>query len=614
MTPHDLAADLPAPRDDEPAALRDDIVDELRDHLECALRREELKTSSEPWGSAPRSEVCGRSPNRATSGGVQPRRSSACQRVLDRFGDPRTVARKLWWDAMRERIMGQRISIMLQAIMAGAVIAMCVIVYQSIQQSAHTQGMLVTMLNKTQQELLQSQREANAQLIERLAALAKQSEAGSGAPTEWNPLTVQCLFDAEDGPPAAGVKVVLSNASDNPARIPTIEQLSSEDGAIDFGKVLYGQYSLTITAPNGMQKVETVSIMPGQAKSVTIVCPKGDGLTTVTPRLVPDPSDPPPAELDDEMWYYVRLLRKNNGFQTWQRQTREQYCDWLIGPQGQVLDASPLNPGDFRQYTDQVADTYRPRSSLPPGPLNEFIHAELLISKADALSPLLAAGAPVRHDVPAEPGTYTVVSISPCLPAPDTSEGMRLLMLASLHRDEGMLASMTRRTGRNTERPTFTVTYDEPATVDIALNIIRFAEFDRVLKAAPGLVAWRFNGRGMDQVRSANDATPQFAQFDILGLKPPTGSRVLSGVDVIEWTVGHGNQNNADGSGFGLPLVTAIVLVTPAERDALNNAKRHLAISLTPENPGRTELTPDIVRALQTPEPQPASTDGAPNF
>src|SRR5262245_6371801 len=109
MTASDLTADLPAPRDDEPASLRNDIAAELRDHLECALRREELKSPSEPCGSAPRSEGFDRPPDRGCRGSGD-RATSAYQRVLERFGNPRTVARKLWLDAMQEQIMSQRIT------------------------------------------------------------------------------------------------------------------------------------------------------------------------------------------------------------------------------------------------------------------------------------------------------------------------------------------------------------------------------------------------------------------------------------------------------------------------------------------------------------------------
>ena len=63
-------------------SLRDDIVDELADHLACAYRRELLRGADA---------------------------ATARQRVLERFGDPAAVARRLWLDAMKGKIMTQRI-------------------------------------------------------------------------------------------------------------------------------------------------------------------------------------------------------------------------------------------------------------------------------------------------------------------------------------------------------------------------------------------------------------------------------------------------------------------------------------------------------------------------
>ena len=77
-----LSAELPAPRDDEPGSLREDILDELADHLHCAYRRELLRGADPP---------------------------SARVKALERFGDPARVARRLWLDAMRGTIMTQRI-------------------------------------------------------------------------------------------------------------------------------------------------------------------------------------------------------------------------------------------------------------------------------------------------------------------------------------------------------------------------------------------------------------------------------------------------------------------------------------------------------------------------
>jgi hypothetical protein len=79
-----LFAELPPPRDDEPTGLRQDILDELADHLACAYNREVLRGE---------------------------RADEARRRVLDRFGDPAAVARRLWLDAMKGKIMARRILI-----------------------------------------------------------------------------------------------------------------------------------------------------------------------------------------------------------------------------------------------------------------------------------------------------------------------------------------------------------------------------------------------------------------------------------------------------------------------------------------------------------------------
>ena len=71
-----IETDLPAPRDDEPDGLRQDILDELADHLACSFNRELLR------GASP---------------------AEARRRAIERFGDPAAVARRLWLEAMRGR-------------------------------------------------------------------------------------------------------------------------------------------------------------------------------------------------------------------------------------------------------------------------------------------------------------------------------------------------------------------------------------------------------------------------------------------------------------------------------------------------------------------------------
>ena len=65
IPPNDVVADLPAPLDDEPPSVRQDIADELADHLACAYRRELFRHADE---------------------------RVAKQQVLDRFGNPQRIA------------------------------------------------------------------------------------------------------------------------------------------------------------------------------------------------------------------------------------------------------------------------------------------------------------------------------------------------------------------------------------------------------------------------------------------------------------------------------------------------------------------------------------------
>ena len=66
---------LPPQRHREPTALRQEILDELTDHLTLAAERE-------------------------SESGVEDERQIRT-RVLKKFGNPAAIARTLWWDAMK---------------------------------------------------------------------------------------------------------------------------------------------------------------------------------------------------------------------------------------------------------------------------------------------------------------------------------------------------------------------------------------------------------------------------------------------------------------------------------------------------------------------------------
>jgi hypothetical protein len=129
---HDLLADLPAPRDDEPASLRQDILDELSDHLSCAFHRELVKSGDE---------------------------QTAKERVLDRFGDPRRIALQLWFQAMWSRIMLQRVSLGLQGLLVVGVLAVAFLMFRVLDAQSRQQA---------DWQRLQAQSASNQQMLAQL--------------------------------------------------------------------------------------------------------------------------------------------------------------------------------------------------------------------------------------------------------------------------------------------------------------------------------------------------------------------------------------------------------------------------------------------------------------
>ena len=142
-----LTSRLPAPRDDEPPGLRDDIADELADHLACSLQRELLR------GGDP---------------------SAAGARVLEQFGDPAAVARRLWFDAMKGKILAQRVLIGTCLVLAAACVALVGLVWQ---QSIQAQRKAARESAETARFMASMTENAQARDHEMLKQLQKMSDA-----------------------------------------------------------------------------------------------------------------------------------------------------------------------------------------------------------------------------------------------------------------------------------------------------------------------------------------------------------------------------------------------------------------------------------------------------
>jgi tetratricopeptide (TPR) repeat protein len=223
----DLASAFPAPRDDEPPELRARIVKELRDHLQCAYRAELLKTGDE---------------------------TIAARRVIVRFGDPARLARKLWFDAMQEKIMSQRIVLGIVAILAAACLAM-----GGIALSIATQ-------------LAEQGRETNVALVSTLDRLLTNAESQKSM--TWVDARLQFVKDRQGGQPAAGYSIAFRNSDDSHATAIKLNGKSDAQGLFDVGMLAPAQYNAVVETPWGELARLDVYVRPGKpVQTFEFVCP-----------------------------------------------------------------------------------------------------------------------------------------------------------------------------------------------------------------------------------------------------------------------------------------------------------------------------------------------------
>jgi len=197
---HDSAAkSKPPPNSDEPASLRRDIADELGDHLGCAFARERQRTGDD---------------------------ETARRAVLDRFGDPRKIARRLWLDAMKEVIMNQRTLLTTCIILAAACVATATFSFLSLRQT---------------QQANEALQKANVAVLGKLEDLSRQAQTNS----PWAHFKVHVRRGTEDGPPVEGIEVSLSGKaySENQE---TLTSKTGSNGWCRFGPVRAGKYVLFV--------------------------------------------------------------------------------------------------------------------------------------------------------------------------------------------------------------------------------------------------------------------------------------------------------------------------------------------------------------------------------
>lgn len=315
--PDELSAGLPPPRAGEPEALRQDIADELADHLLCAARSEHLKART----GAPVSE------------------EAALAAAIERFGEPTAIARRLWWDAMWERIMAQRIFTIMATVATLAILYACFSLASAMRQ--------INILQSTQ---IASQREAMAAMIAELRSLKQPDGA------QWQSLKFR-LVD-EHSKPASGLVLCRSSGAS-----PMTDSAKADASGLAEFFLPPGQYTVSVLC--GDLQLEQSLLLPPKPTERTITCPvEKPNVAPVT--FANDSTDTSSIAKAPRPVYFLAQLQLQSrqiGDFTWNvyqesAATRSSKVDWLLDEQGHVLGGMPRQP--------HLAETLGPNPTLTP--------------------------------------------------------------------------------------------------------------------------------------------------------------------------------------------------------------------------------------------------------
>ncbi|HVW01449.1 MAG TPA: hypothetical protein VHB77_13945, partial [Planctomycetaceae bacterium] len=254
--------------------------------------------------------------------------TAARECVLEKFGDPRRVARKLWQDAMWEKLMSQRVQMVASVLM----LVTCAGMFWMTSKIAD-QG-----------------REMNAALLARLDQFSQQAPAPAVNP-EWNPAVVQ-LVSESGGPLPEGFTVVLGCEQLNFKQ----QEQADASGRADFGLQRPGTYEVRVVTPSGDWS-ETIErpLRAGRPFDLKITCPT-EPSEIQAPIVLnwPQTLDSPDLLLACQVEGNQRVI---NGL-TWGWHSRQQF----------LLDRS----GKIVPYSDGFQDLFPPDTSDIPVPNGQW--------------------------------------------------------------------------------------------------------------------------------------------------------------------------------------------------------------------------------------------------
>jgi hypothetical protein len=243
-----LFSHLPSPLDDEPQGLRQDIIDELADHLACSAQRELLRGTD---------------------------RATARARILEQFGDPAAVARRLYLDAMRGKLMAKRVVIGTCVFVTAASLLLVGLLWRQLLQ---VQRVAALQAAETAQLLADHGQKAQAREEEVLRQLREMSESVQKTRTmDLNPVSFQLNGGRPNGPLERDYKVWFGPITERPYEANF--QRCGPSGVADLFPVAPGNYHFQVSKEwkNGKwigTSVERLAISPGSQTVKRLVCPE----------------------------------------------------------------------------------------------------------------------------------------------------------------------------------------------------------------------------------------------------------------------------------------------------------------------------------------------------
>lgn len=249
----------------EPEQLRRDILDELGDHLALAAEEEMAKqgqSEQEAW-----------------------------LRAVTRFGDPDAVARRLWWDAMKEGIMRDWIQSGIAVISAAVALMAAIFLVYAVLQMQNSQAQFLSTMKEigarqadivqtSQTELLRTLKDMGAQQTQyvqtsqtELISALKELRQDQSPETGGSALDVEIHRGGLDGPPAPGISVTLSGRIGTETAVQA-ELTTDSDGQAHFFPVPQGTYDLQLDDPQSTMSLNiSHSLFAGTGNALRIPVP-----------------------------------------------------------------------------------------------------------------------------------------------------------------------------------------------------------------------------------------------------------------------------------------------------------------------------------------------------